>query len=207
MNQSEKTIKFNKFYNILQGKEGQILLAAFRCIVEKGIDASSTRVIAAKANLSQGSIHYYFQSKHHLMMRLIEVILQNSMNNISLVGKSDLSAREKIDLVLSAGESFIGERREEFIVFVSIWSYAISNGGIIREKYKALFKEFRNTISVLLEDAGVKTSDSRNIALLIVGVIEGLGLQHAMDPSAFDLKDTIMFLRKTLETFFQINHL
>ncbi len=202
MVKSKEEIKYSRFYDRLQGKEGQILLAAFQCIVEKGIAASSTHAIAARAKLSQGSIHYYFQSKHHLMMRLIEVLFQNSMNNISLVAKSDLTPREKINLIIAAGESFIGERREEFIVFVAIWSYAISNGGIIREKYMTLFTQFRDTITAVLADAGVKASDCENISLVIVGVIEGLGLQHAIDPDAFDLKRTIRFLKLTLENFF-----
>jgi AcrR family transcriptional regulator len=202
MVESKEELRFSRFNDLLRGKEGEILLAAFECIVEKGINASSTHAIAAKAKLSQGSIHYYFQSKHHLMMRLIEVLFQNSMNNISLVAKSGLSPREKINLIIAAGESFIGERRKEFIVFVAIWSYAISNGGIIREKYMALFSQFRDTITTLLRDVGVKSSDCEYLSLVIVGAIEGFGIQHAIDPDAFDLKRTVSFLKQTLENLY-----
>jgi AcrR family transcriptional regulator len=84
-------LKPNQFSDHLRGKKGEILLAAFQCIAEKGIAGTSTHAIASKAGLNQGSIHYYFESKAQLFKEVLEILFHNSTSNIEAVAASDLS--------------------------------------------------------------------------------------------------------------------
>ena len=79
-----------RFHDHLKGKEGHIILAAFECIVEKGIAATSTYAIAKRAGMNQGNIHYYFKSKEDLLQRVLEIFFQNAISNIETIFEGDL---------------------------------------------------------------------------------------------------------------------
>jgi len=77
-----------RFHKHLQAKEGQIIQAAFDCIVERDVAATSTHAIAARGSMSQGSIHYYFKNKDDLLLYLLEILFQNFIENIETIVKS-----------------------------------------------------------------------------------------------------------------------
>jgi AcrR family transcriptional regulator len=79
-----------RFTDHLEGKEGQILHAAFQCVVEKGIAGTSTHATPARAGLNQGIIHYYFMSKEGLLKRLVETLFQTFITNIETIAGSPL---------------------------------------------------------------------------------------------------------------------
>ena len=109
--------------------------AAYRCIVERGIAATTTHAVAERAGMNQGSIHYYFRSKDALLERLLEELYENSMNNIRIVARSDKTPKEKITSILSRGSSLAGSRKDELIVFFAFWAHAMSLGGRWRQLY------------------------------------------------------------------------
>jgi AcrR family transcriptional regulator len=196
-------LKFSRFNDHLEGKEGQILLAAFQCIAEVGIAATSTRAIAARAGLNQGIIHYYFKSKEELMMRVLGTIFHNSSLNIEAVGNSNLGPIKKLNLILEAGLSLIGPRKDEFIVFVALWAHAMATGGEMLSLYRTLFRRFRATVKKIIEEgeeSGIfKKGISDETALLIVGAVEGLGLQYVIDPKEIKPDKSIRLLRVFFE--------
>ena len=195
--------QFTRFQDHLVGKEGQILLAAFQCVAEVGIASTSTRAIAARAGLNQGIIHYYFKSKDELLTRVLEIIFHNSTSNIQAVGASQLTPVEKLRFILEAGVSLIGPRRDEFVVFVAFWAHAMAVGGKMLELYRELFRSFRAAVKKIVEEgerSGVfRTGISQETALLIVGTVEGLGIQYVIDPKQFKPDRSVTLLRAFLE--------
>ena len=171
-------------------KEIDILVAAFHCIAEIGIAATTTRAVAARANISQGAIHYYFDSKEALLLGVLRGLLSNSIANMRLIRDSDLSPREKLDHVLNLSTSFVRER-EEVIVRVALWAHCISKGGVWQETYSALFDDFRAVVIDIIEDGKAKgdfkTDDSASAAEIIVSSIFGIGMQRAMNPADLSL--------------------
>jgi len=172
------------------GKEIDILVAAFHCIAEIGIAATTTRAVAARANISQGAIHYYFDSKEALLLGVLKGLLSSSITNMRLISESDLSPREKLDHILNLSTSFIRERKE-VIVRVALWAHCISKGGIWQETYGALFNDFRAAVIDIIEDGKAKgdfkTEDSTTAAEIIVSSIFGIGMQRTMNPADLSL--------------------
>ena len=209
-NDQKRPIQFTRFEDHLVGKEGKILLAAFQCVAEAGIAATSTRAIAAKAGLNQGIIHYYFKSKDELLTRVLEIIFHNSTSNIEAVGASQLSPVEKLRFILEAGVSLIGPRRDEFVVFVAFWAHSIAVGGKMLDLYRELFRRFRAAVKKAVEEgerSGVfRTGLSEETALLIVGAIEGLGIQYVIDPEQFKPDKAVSLLRAFLEDILAERH-
>lgn len=123
-----KLLELPRFADRRGGKETEILVAAFHCIAELGIAATTTRAVAARADISQGAIHYYFDSKDALLLGVLKGLLNNSIANLRRIRDSDLGPREKLDRVLNLSASFVRER-EEVIVRVALWAHCISKDG------------------------------------------------------------------------------
>lgn len=177
----------------LEGKEGEIVRAAYRCVVERGIAATTTHAVAAYAGVNQGNIHYYFRSKEALLERLLEEIFENSMSNIRSVAQSTEAPRDKMTHILSLGSSLVGPRRDELIVFFAFWAHAMSVGGRWRQLYIELFRKFRGTIVAILREGDWPhlniMGGEEAVASMVVAIVQGLGLQYIMDPAAVGQAD------------------
>ena len=182
------TIDALPFGSRLEGKEGEIIHAAYRCVVEQGIAAATTHAVAAQAGINQGNIHYYFRTKDALLERLLQEIFENSMSNIQAVANSSLAPREKMSRILSLGSSLVGGRKDELVVFFAFWAHAMSLGGRWREAYITLFRKFRGTIVTILQEGHWPhlniVGGEEAAASMVVAIVQGLGLQYIMDPAA-----------------------
>jgi AcrR family transcriptional regulator len=191
-----------RFSDYLEGKEGQILLAAFHCIVERGIAATSTHAIAARAGLNQGIIHYYFKSKDDLLKRLVEILFHNFISNIQTIAKSPFSPAERLETLIESGYTFMDSRRDEFIVMIAFWAHAVSVGGAVLNLFKEHFGRFRETVRMALgEKRDLSPEKSRaidSVALLIVAGVQGIGLQYALERDARRVESSKRFLKDLL---------
>lgn len=63
----------------LPERELQIMEAALEIFAQKGYQGTSTREIAEKAGIAEGTIFRYFKTKKELLLRLASVILEKSL--------------------------------------------------------------------------------------------------------------------------------
>lgn len=75
----------------------RILAAARRCFVERGFHAASMATIADTAEMSQGLIYRYFESKNAIIVAIIEESLQRKSLHFK-----DLSERRQLATMLLA---------------------------------------------------------------------------------------------------------
>jgi AcrR family transcriptional regulator len=176
-----------RFSDRAKGREGQILVAALLCIVEKGLAATTTRAVASMANLNQGAIHYYFRSKDELFLGVLKGLMDTATANARTVRDSALDPVEKIEWILHSAAAFIQE--DEVVASVSLWAHAISKGGIWRDAYRRLFEEFRQVIVEILDEGLEKKkfefSSCEAIAETIITAVQGIGMHYVMSPSDF----------------------
>jgi len=186
------------FQDNLQGKEGQILLGAFKSIVEIGIAATTIRGIATKAGVNPGIIHYYFKSKEELLSRVLELCYQNATNNIEDLFASDLSPVKKIESLIDLGLTIFKHRRDEWVVMTSFWAYSMSGHGDMLKLHQKLNRRFRAVMIKLLKKTIDKSEPIiiKDIALLLIGTMEGLSLQYVLDPRGFEPEGVVNLLKK-----------
>jgi len=76
--------------------------------------------------------------------------------------------------------------------------------------YRELFRRFRAAVKKAVEEgerSGVfRTGLSEETALLIVGAIEGLGIQYVIDPEQFKPDKAVSLLRAFLEDILAERH-
>lgn len=167
------------------------MMAALDLIAEEGIAGTSTRMITARAELTRGVLHYHFQSKDRLLVRVLDALFRNFITNAEQIVESDLLPEEKLDQVLTSGASLVGPRRKEFIALMAFWAHAIATGGDLLELYKERHKEYEDVLARILGGEGrdgktLPVEEQRRFARLVMAGVEGFGLQFALRPERFD---------------------
>ncbi|WP_248926844.1 TetR/AcrR family transcriptional regulator [Paenibacillus hamazuiensis] len=56
----------------------ELLQAAQMCLAEKGIEKTTLKAVADKANVSQGTVFYHFRTKEQLMLELVQSLCDSS---------------------------------------------------------------------------------------------------------------------------------
>jgi TetR/AcrR family transcriptional repressor of bet genes len=187
-NDQNNEIGFSRFQDHLEGKEGQILLGAFESIIEKGISKTTIRSIGQKAGLNPGIIHYYFKNKDELLSRVLSTCYNNAIANLESLNSSSLSPLQKVERLVDLGLTLFGPRKDDWTVITAFWAHTMSRDSVLTVIHRKLNRRFQAAmIKVMkgcLDDSDLKTI--KGFASLLIGTIEGLALQHVLDPESFD---------------------
>lgn len=184
-----KALNIRRFVESAEGREGEIIVAAFRCISTIGIAATTTRAVAQSAGINLGSIHYYFESKDALMLGVLKAVMKHKIKRFDIVRQSSLTPTQKIYYLLRSGSNFIRDK-EEVIATISLWAHAVAQGGVWQSTYRKLFNELRTVLKAII-DQGIKTgeftnTDSTTVAETIFFGVQGISMQYVMAPSDFE---------------------
>lgn len=76
--------------------EQKIFDAATELFLEKGVDRTSVREIAAKAGINLALMNYYFRSKENLFDSIFSMLVQKNSEELIRILDSDLELFEKI---------------------------------------------------------------------------------------------------------------
>jgi AcrR family transcriptional regulator len=172
----------------VEGKEEEIIVAAFHCIAEIGIAATSTHAVAKRAELNQGSIHYYFRNKDQLLLAVLQHLMKNKASIIREIRNSSFSPSTKVYCVLKSGTVFLSHG-DEVLATISLWAHALSKGGRWTEVHKELFAEIIAECQAII-DEGIASGEFRDInskalAESIITAVQGIGMHYMMNPADF----------------------
>ncbi len=76
--------------------EQKIFDAATELFLEKGVDRTSVREIAAKAGINLALMNYYFRSKENLFDAIFTMLVKKNSQELIRILNSDLELKEKI---------------------------------------------------------------------------------------------------------------
>jgi len=76
--------------------EQKIFDAATELFLEKGVDRTSVREIAAKAGINLALMNYYFRSKENLFDAIFTMLVKKNSEELIRILNSDLELKEKI---------------------------------------------------------------------------------------------------------------
>lgn len=193
-------IEIKRFNSHLEGKKGQILLGAFKSIVEIGIASTTIRSIATYANVNSGIIHYYFGNKNEIISQVLEMCYYNAILNVETIFGSNLSPKDKINKLFDLGISLSRDRQEEWIVLTSIWAHSLSGNTELQLQHQKLNRRFQAAMLKILKNTSIKwdVGDGKDIAMLMVGAMHGIAFQQTLNPKKFNPEKPINLLRKLI---------
>jgi AcrR family transcriptional regulator len=165
----------------------RILAAARRLMADGGFEALKLSAIAAEAGESKASIGYHFGNKDGLVTALVDSLAHES--NRGLIDETaGVPAGEARVHALIDGESRIAADAESFQSFFDVLPHALRDPDL-RGRVAALYDGYRETVLRCLDAAGPDAPpEMRPFAMLMIAIVDGLAIQHGLDPEGADVR-------------------
>ncbi len=169
----------------------QIVAAATRVLARQGYARTSLLDIAREAGMSKGALHYHFPSKESLVSKVLESALE-SIANRTLDAWAASSTGPIPALRSSVKELWFVRRArtDEVAVVADLMAQALYDDSL-KPQLAGFFRFAAQQVTQLvlpsLRDMGLRLRiPGEMVPRILVGLLDGLAMQHYVDPSAID---------------------
>ncbi len=168
---------------------------AKKMIVEKGYSWLSIERLTSECGVSKTAVRYYFSDKAGLLVAVIESVVHDQVTRV----RDDLAAsagRERLHGFLAAKQA-VSENADLFRIWIELLPEISRDAELSRratELYEWLIDAYAEFFGL---DAGDEAA--RGLAQLILGAVDGLGLQHLVNPDALDVGAAYAALERLLD--------
>jgi AcrR family transcriptional regulator len=164
----------------------RLLAAAQRLLASDGFEALKLSAIAAEAGESKASIGYHFGNKAGLVTALVDSFAHDANRGL-IEDTCELPKGEERIHALIDGEARIAADAESYQSFFEVLPYALRDEDL-RERVAALYDGYRDTVLRCLDAADPAAKEQlRPFAMLMIAIVDGLAIQHSLDPSGADV--------------------
>ncbi len=175
---------------IREERRRQILEAARQVFSQKGFDATNVSDVAAAADVSQGTIYHYFDSKDDLFMAVFEDWLTTcAYQGYAKSAFNTATAADRLRAFAHTAGQMMIDSAEFLPVQMEFWSHILRND-TIRERFRVVFAELRTFLGQIIQ-AGIdggefRATDAESLAAVALATYDGLILQWLADPESVD---------------------
>ena len=162
----------------------QAIRSAAAVFAEKGFHGSSTRDIAERMGIKQGSLYYYFDSKEEALGEVCLYGIDEYVEHMKDIASSDQSFDEKLTATITSHLSSYRERNEALKVYNDERLYLPEEK---RRKLKLLGSAYRRMLEEIFRE-GVRDGvlrdsiDCHFAALAVIGICNAWGDLIVRDP-------------------------
>jgi AcrR family transcriptional regulator len=170
----------------------QAIKSAAAVFADKGFHGSSTRDIAARMGIKQGSLYYYFKSKEEALGEVCLFGIEDYVDHMKVIAASDQPFESKLMATITSHLSSYRERNEALKVYNDERLYLPEDK---RSKLKLLGSSYRQLLEEIFEE-GVASGtlrasiDCHFAAQAVIGICNAWGDIIVRDPD-LDLFDII----------------
>lgn len=163
----------------------KLLAAARRILVRKGYASLTMQAIEEEAGINRALVHYYFGSKAGLLEALVESLFEDPAFGYSDGVASAPAGPERAAALLEWLGRITADRRSGRLLY-ELLPHILRSKSLrdwVAELYDA-YREFDG--ECLASGADVSAELCDDLGALSVAVVEGLGIQSAVDPHGFE---------------------
>lgn len=185
----------------------QAIKAAAAVFAEKGFHGSSTRDIAERMGIKQGSLYYYFKSKEEALGEVCLFGIEDYVGHMKEIAASEQSFEAKLMATITSHLTSYRERNEALKVYNDERLYLPEEK---RSNLKLLGSSYRQLLEEIFEE-GVASGELREsidchfAAQAVIGICNAWGDLIVRDPD-LDLFDIIQKCADLLKNGFQQRH-
>lgn len=162
-------------------RRAQLMDVALAGLAKGGIQEFTVDRICAAAGVSRGLILHHFGSMGGLLAAVYARLYRDTTPDLST-----LPAKSRIDALIEGTFAPKAFNRETLNAWVALWGQ-IANTPALREEhrkqYQAYLGEVSEAIAALAASEG-RAIDAPALAKSLICLIDGLCLQHCLDPDA-----------------------
>ena len=178
-----------------------ILRAAYDVAARQGLEALTLRAVAARADVSHGTVLFHFKRRHELVKSLLDrVLYATSVLRVPDEIRQITRPSERLHALLRAEMDRLSVDSRHFRLFLEYWTIGVRSSGVrqrIRaalDAYRASFKEVGaevvNAELSVTRDRARQGNDPvtvDGVAAVAVSLVHGCALQSVIDPKGFDV--------------------
>ena len=167
-----------------QHQRMQAIKSAAAVFADKGFHGSSTRDIAERMGIKQGSLYYYFKSKEEALGEVCLFGIEDYVDHMKVIAASDQSFESKLMATITSHLSSYRERNEAIKVYNDERLYLPEDK---RSKLKLLGSGYRQSLEEIFEE-GVASGtlrasiDCHFAAQAVIGICNAWGDIIVRDP-------------------------
>lgn len=156
----------------------RLLGAAAELIAERGWAAVSTRMLAERAGVAAGLVHYHFASLQALLTEAALGVLREAAGALApLLDRAETPA-DAVALLMAALDDYTGTDPVS-TVFAETYLAATRDPGL-RDAVAGVVADFRDRLASWLRTRGVAAP--RDTAAVLAAAVDGVLLHRALDP-------------------------
>ena len=168
----------------------EIVHATIRCLARDGYSGLRMKEVAREAGVSQGILHYYFESKRAILLAALHKVLDDLNRRVGPALAAAPDARAQLGAVIRSFLTLADENREFWVVFVEFWGEMMHDRELSQVN-AALYRRLRRTLGAIVA-RGVRAKLFRKVepedaGSVVLALVDGISLQRAFDPKAFTL--------------------
>jgi AcrR family transcriptional regulator len=159
----------------------QILEAACEAIADRGFAAVRISDVAARADTSTGTVHYYFDSKQDVLHQALRFAFDQSIARQTRELSSFKSARDKLVQIIDLNLPEEPEVVQEWTMWMEFWIEALHHPEL-RPVNEELYGLWRTMVADVISEgqAGGEfdpIADAHDMANRFVALMDGLAIQ------------------------------
>ena len=186
----------------------QIVAAATRVLALKGYARTSLLDIAREAGMSKGALHYHFPSKEALVSKVLESALQTFA--VRTLEAWIRSAGDPMSALRSAVHELWLLRRnrtDEVAVVADLLAQSLYDPNLrpqIAAYYSVAAQQVNQVLVPHLVQIGLRPKVAPElIPRLLVGLLDGLVMQHFVDETAIDTEEFLKAVEAIATALFE----
>ena len=166
--------------NAERGKEvrARLLTAATELIAEVGWSGVSTRVLAERAGVRNGLVHYHFESLQALLRQATLEAMAGVLGGTAALLAEATSPADGVEAMLSELDRYDGSDPAS-LLFIEAY-LAATRDAELRAGMSELVATFRTALTASFAEAGHRHPDGA--ARLVMAVFDGFILHKGLDP-------------------------
>ena len=165
-------------------RRGEIRAAALRVFARRGVASTGLVAVAEAAGVGRSSLYHYYTDKSDLVGDLVASLLADEERLFSEAAAAEGSPLDRI-------EALVGDLVGLFDEWSVVGRALLELRALERVRFRRFFRRIRESLASLIS-AGQRRGevdpdvDPVLCAATLIGAVDGLLLQHFVDPRAFD---------------------
>ncbi|MEO3814295.1 TetR/AcrR family transcriptional regulator [Sphaerisporangium sp. B11E5] len=178
-------------------RRAELLEAARRVVLERGISSTRVADIAKATNVSGGLIHYHFATKDDLITAMLRSTIDGEVVRLGEIVRDSGPAVERLDRVL---RFYIPRTRSDqsWILWIDAFAAGLREAvlqEILLELESAWIGALRQVVEAGVESGEFTCDDPQGAAERLDGMLDGLIIRYTLHPSVLSRKRVLEHAR------------
>jgi AcrR family transcriptional regulator len=175
--------------DIEETRRRQIIDAAEKVFVARGIDKARMDDIVEESGLSKGALYWYFKSKDAIIRAVVDRVFISEMREVEALVSAEGSASERLKTFVDFAVREY-KRFEKLLPLAYEFVALAARSRTVRETVVIYFNRYRDILAEVVQqgiDRGeFKRCDPETMAISIISMYEGMAMLWFIEPKLVD---------------------